>query len=66
MFRVIFDPETIDFLQKAEKTTAKRIYNKIISTKSNPHHFWEKLAGRNDYKLRIGDFRAVVPEIYCV
>lgn len=59
MYKVIFDPKAIEFLKKTEKEIAKRIYNKIISTKPNPHHFWEKLTARKDYKLRIGDYRAV-------
>lgn len=30
-----------------------------MSTKSEPHHFFERLVGRNDYKLRIGDYRVI-------
>ena len=59
MFEVIFDSEAIEFLEKLEKAIAKRIYDKIISTKPNPHHFWIRLTGRKDYKLRIGDYRAI-------
>ena len=59
MFKVNFDPKAIEFLEKTEKEIAKRIYDKIISTKPNPHHFWERLTKRKDYKLRIGDYRAV-------
>ena len=58
-YRVIFDPEAIDFLEKAPKEISKRIWDKIISTKENPHHFFERLAGRKDHKLRIGDYRAI-------
>ena len=57
MYEVIFDPEALDFLEKSEKQLAKRIWDKIMSTKENPHHFFERLAGRRDYKLRIGDYR---------
>ena len=39
MFKIKFDPEAVEFLEKAEKKIAKRIYDKIISTKPNPHHF---------------------------
>ncbi|MBN4049196.1 type II toxin-antitoxin system RelE/ParE family toxin [archaeon AH-315-M20] len=59
MYKVIFDPEAIEFLEKAEKRLAKRIWAKVISTKENPHHFFEGLTGRKDYKLRIGDYRAI-------
>ncbi|NQV08779.1 type II toxin-antitoxin system RelE/ParE family toxin [Candidatus Woesearchaeota archaeon] len=59
MYKIIFDSEALDFLEKTEKSLAKRIWDKIMSTKENPHHFFERLTGRNDYKLRIGDYRAV-------
>jgi mRNA interferase RelE/StbE len=59
MYEVIFDPEVLEFLEKEGKSIAKRIWDKIISTKQEPHHFFEKLAGRQDYKLRIGDYRVI-------
>lgn len=60
MHEIIFDRKAIEFLNKLPKEIRKRIYNKIISTKDNPFHFYEKLKGRNEYKLRIGDYRAIV------
>ncbi len=30
-----------------------------MSTKAKSHHFFERLTGRTDYKLRIGDYRAI-------
>ncbi len=59
MYEIIFDPKAIEFLEKIEKSLAMRIWNKIQSTKENPHHFFERLEGRTDYKLRIGDYRAI-------
>ncbi len=59
MYEIIFDNEAIDFLNKMPKDSKKRIFNKIISTKENPFHFFERLEGRKDYKLRIGDYRAI-------
>ncbi len=59
MYEVIFDEEVIDFLNKQSKDLKRRIFNKIISTKENPFHYFEKLTGRGDYKLRIGDYRAI-------
>jgi len=59
MYEVIFDPEAIDFLEKSEKQLARRIWNKIMSTKENPHHFFERLTEIPGYKLRIGDYRAI-------
>ena len=59
MYELILDSKAVEFLEKAEKDLCKRIWNKIISTKENPHHFFERLIGREDYKLRIGDYRVI-------
>ncbi len=59
MYKLIFDQESIEFLKKAERKLAERIWNKIMNTKENPHHFFERLTGRKDYKLRIGDYRVI-------
>ncbi|MFH2020676.1 MAG: type II toxin-antitoxin system RelE/ParE family toxin [archaeon] len=59
-FEVLFDPESIDFLNKLEKPIRERIYNKIIISSENPYHFFERLAKRPEYKLRVGDYRVIV------
>ena len=59
MYRVIFDPAVIDFLSKLSQGLRERIYNKIASTKENPHRYFERLTGRKDYKLRVGDYRVI-------
>ncbi len=59
MYEVIFDEEAISFLSGLPKELRKRIYDKIISTKSDPFRFFERLKGRKDFKLRIGDYRAI-------
>ena len=59
MYVTKFDPEAIDFLEKLEKSIAKRIWNKIMSSKENPHRYFERLVGRPDYKLRVGDYRII-------
>ncbi|MBI2145668.1 hypothetical protein HYU18_05115 [Candidatus Woesearchaeota archaeon] len=55
MYDVIFDKEAVDFLEKAERNVSERIYKKIMAAKDNPHQFFERLSGRPDYKLRVGD-----------
>ncbi len=59
MYKLVFDDEAIEFLNKLPKEIKERIFNKIISTKENPFHFFERLAGRTDYKLRAGDYRII-------
>ncbi len=59
MYEIIFDPEAIEFLEKSEKQLAKRIWDKIMSAKENPYHFFERLIRIKGYKIRTGDYRAI-------
>jgi len=57
--KLIFDEEAIRFLNKLPKNISKRIFNKIQETKENPHRYFIKLTNRQEYKLRIGDYRVI-------
>jgi mRNA interferase RelE/StbE len=59
MYTVIYDEEALQNLEKLEKKTRKRIFEKITSTKENPFHYFERLAGRSEYKLRAGNYRII-------
>ncbi len=59
MYCITFDSLAFEFLKKSEKELAKRIWNKLISSKEAPHHFFERLKGRKDYRLRVGDCRVI-------
>lgn len=59
MFEIKFDEKVIDFLNKLPNDIKSRIFNKITSIKENPFHYFERLKGRSDYKLRIGDYRVI-------
>ena len=59
MYEVIFDEEAIDFLNTLPKEIKERIFKKIISSKENPLHFFERLTSRKEYKLRVGDYRII-------
>ena len=59
MYTVIYDEEALQNLEKLEKKTRKRIFEKIFSTKENPFHYFERLAGRSEYKLRAGNYRII-------
>jgi mRNA interferase RelE/StbE len=59
MYDIIFDDDAIEFLNKLPAELKKRIFNKVISTKENPLHFFERLADRQDFKLRVGDYRII-------
>ena len=59
MYEVIYDDEPIDFLNKLPFDLRKRIFEKVKLTKINPFHFFDRLEGRKDYKLRVGDYRVI-------
>lgn len=56
---VIYDNKALDFLASLPENIKKRIYEKISDSKENPRHFFERLTGRTDYKLRVGDYRVI-------
>jgi mRNA interferase RelE/StbE len=59
MYTVVYDEEALQNLEKFEKKIRKRIFHKIKSAKENPYHYFERLSGRNEFKLRIGDYRVI-------
>jgi len=60
IFKIIFDDKAIEFLEKLDKKNRERIFNKIMSTKEDPFHYFEKLTSMKYYKLRVGDYRVIV------
>ena len=47
-------------LEESLKEIAKRIIDKVERIKGNPFLFVEKLKGIDLYKLRVGDYRAIL------
>ncbi|MFH0869633.1 MAG: type II toxin-antitoxin system RelE/ParE family toxin [archaeon] len=58
-YELVIDEEAIRFLEKLEKRIRERIFLKLQRAKNDPFHFFERLEGRADYKLRVGDYRAI-------
>lgn len=56
---VVFDEKVLDFIAGLQADKRKRIMEKIKDAKENPRHFFEKLSGRSDFKLRVGDYRLI-------
>lgn len=59
MYTVIYDEEALQNLEKLEKKIRKRIFKKITITKENPFRYFERLTAREEYKLRVGDYRVI-------
>ena len=59
-YEIIWDKKVREFLKKTEKRTAQRIIKKVNSIVENPIHFLNTLVDIDAYKLRIGDYRALI------
>ena len=58
-YLVEYSQDAQDILEKMGRKTAKRIMDKLDDAARNPDHFFERLSGREDYKLRVGDYRII-------
>jgi mRNA interferase RelE/StbE len=58
-FKLIFSRDSSAEIKKLENVVVKRILDKLDSTLGEPNNFFERLSGREEYKLRIGDYRAI-------
>ena len=59
-YAVKWRPKALDELRKLPKIIAKRIVQRVELAKNNPQHFLERLADDPGYKIRAGDYRAIV------
>ena len=59
-YKIIWDPKVHDFLRKINKEDAKRIIKKVNGIVEDPKHYLETLVEIKSYKLRIGDYRALI------
>ena len=66
MFQVEITETSKNFLKKLQKKDAEIILNKIYSIRENPFRFLKRLHGNNLWRLRVGDFRAVVDVIVSI
>lgn len=59
MYEIIYSEKAIDAINRQSKSIRDRIYRKLDSVMQNPFHFFEKLSQRNEFKLRVGDYRVI-------
>ncbi len=60
MWQVLLHPEVNKFLESLDKELSERIKNKLRQLKGDPFVFLESLHGTDYYKLRIGEYRALI------
>ncbi len=63
MYSIQIEKNAEDFLKKLQKKDAWVILNKIYSIRENPFRFLKRLQGEKLWRLRIGDYRAIVDVI---
>jgi len=63
MYSIQIERNAEDFLKKLQKKDAEIILNKIYSIRDNPFRFLKRLQGEKLWRLRAGDFRAIVDVI---
>jgi mRNA interferase RelE/StbE len=59
IYSIVYDPKVQDFLQKLPENIRKRIRDKTKEAKKNPFHFFHRLEGRQEFKLRVGVYRVI-------
>ncbi len=60
MYQIELTENSKKFLDKLEKKEAEVILKKIYDMRENPFRFLKRLQGEKLWRLRIGDYRAVV------
>ena len=60
MYELIFEKRALRELNKLEKQTRTRIWNKLQDCKKEPFRYLEPLAEIRGFKLRVGNYRVVI------
>ena len=60
MYKLIFEKSALEFFNKLESQIKERIWKKLQLCKENPFRYLEHLEEIDGFKLRIGDYRAIV------
>ncbi len=59
MYELRFDERALNAIENFPNDIKERIVKKLKQSKINPHHYFMKLSGRQEYKLRVGDYRII-------
>ena len=59
-YRAEYSAEAVRTLERFDRPSASRIVRKIDSILDNPSRYVVRLSGRPEFKLRIGDYRAIL------
>ena len=59
-YSIEWHPKVREFLRKLPKDIAIRISEKVRSIKEKPFHYLQHYEGEKVYKMRIGNYRALI------
>ena len=59
MYKILFDKDAGKFIEKLPNNIGTQILKKIDSSAEEPFLFFERLSGRQEFKLRIGKYRVI-------
>ena len=59
-YKVKLHPNVVKFLGKLPRDISERIKNKLKEIRENPFHYLEHYESEDVYKLRIGNYRALI------
>ena len=60
MYEIKVHPKIAKYLHKLPQPVSERIKEKLKSIRSDPFNYLEHYEGADVYKLRIGDYRALI------
>jgi mRNA interferase RelE/StbE len=63
-YDILFSEEAESQLKNLDNATVERILKKIMDSSKDPKHFFERLTGREEYKLRMGDWQVIAKIIH--
>ncbi|OIO40847.1 type II toxin-antitoxin system RelE/ParE family toxin [Candidatus Pacearchaeota archaeon CG10_big_fil_rev_8_21_14_0_10_31_9] len=63
MYSIQIEKNAEDFLKKLQRKDAEVILNKIYSIRENPFRYLKRLQGEKLWRLRVGDYRAIIDVI---
>jgi mRNA interferase RelE/StbE len=58
-WQILWTDEAVRDLSRLDRQVALRIVKKVEGLATDPHRFFRRLKGSDDYRLRIGDYRVL-------
>ena len=60
VYQIVWDEPAVEDIRRIETTSRQRVIKKIRSIEEHPFRFVDRLTGFPLFKLRVGDYRAVL------